>query len=94
MAEGERRCVRARISGRVQGVGFRAFVIGLGKDLGLSGWISNQPHGEVEVLLEGGRAEVGRAIEAVWRGPLLARVDNVTIEEISPQGLDGPVRVR
>jgi len=94
MAKAERRCVRARISGRVQGVGFRAFVISLGADLGLSGWISNQPHGEVEVLLEGDSAGVDRAIEAVWRGPLLARVDNVTIEEMSPQGLDGPVRVR
>jgi len=57
--------VRAVVHGRVQMVGFRAFVLQHAGDAGLSGTVRNQPDGSVETVFEGPSAEVERMLELV-----------------------------
>ena len=63
------------ISGRVQGVGYRAFVRREAEALGLSGQVRNLADGRVEVLAAGPRAARDALVQSLARGPLLARVD-------------------
>ena len=60
--------MRAVVHGRVQMVGFRAFVIHHAGDAGLSGTVRNEPDGTVEAVLEGPRSEVERMLELLRRG--------------------------
>jgi acylphosphatase len=66
-----------RISGRVQGVGFRWFVREEARRLGLSGWVANLPSGEVEVNAGGERSSVERLRRALQVGPSGAQVEGV-----------------
>ena len=75
------RSVLIRISGRVQGVGFRDWTQRKAADLGLSGWVRNLAGGEVEALLCGSPEAVDSMLAACRRGPQLARVSEVTIAE-------------
>lgn len=71
------------ISGRVQGVGFRAFVARHGQELGLTGHVKNLPDGRVEVVARGSESAVAALRELVAGGPRMARVANVENTEIS-----------
>ena len=62
------------IHGRVQGVGFRYFVVRRAAELGLAGWVRNRADGAVEVEAEGGRDALETLVEAARRGPQGARV--------------------
>jgi hydrogenase maturation protein HypF len=67
-----------RVSGQVQGVGFRPFVYRLANELGLAGWVCNSNAG-VEIAVEGGRPQVMRLIERLRsESPALARVERIT----------------
>jgi acylphosphatase len=68
---------RISITGRVQGVGFRAFVTWHAQSRGLRGWVRNRRDGGVEALLVGESDAVAAVIEECKRGPQSARVDNV-----------------
>jgi acylphosphatase len=72
-----RRCV---VSGRVQGVWFRASTRDRARSLGLDGWVRNLPDGRVEVLVSGPEAQVEALCAWLWQGPPLARVDEVACE--------------
>jgi acylphosphatase len=63
------------VHGRVQGVGFRAFVEGEALARGLQGWVRNRRDGSVEAVFMGEAATVAAMIEACRRGPFGARVD-------------------
>jgi acylphosphatase len=76
-----------RVSGRVQGVGFRAFVLDAAETEGLGGWVRNTPDGEVEGLVEGDREAVVRFERHLARGPARARIDHVTLDDTVPGGL-------
>ncbi|MFI5286597.1 MAG: acylphosphatase [Candidatus Dormibacteria bacterium] len=78
--------VRAVVHGRVQMVGFRAFVIHHAGDAGLSGTVRNQPDGTVEVVLEGPTPEVGRMLDLLRQGPSHALVERVDVEHSTPTG--------
>ena len=67
--------LRLLISGRVQGVGFRAFVEREAHRHGLEGWVRNRRDGTVEALFVGPPAPVVEMIEVCRRGPFAARVD-------------------
>jgi acylphosphatase len=67
-----------RISGRVQGVGFRWFVREEARRLGLSGWVMNLPGGEVEVAAGGESSSLERLRRALEVGPTGAGVSEVT----------------
>lgn len=73
--------VRARldalVTGRVQGVGFRYYVVGLAAELDLVGWVANEPDGSVRCVAEGRRLDLETLVGALGRGPLGARVDDV-----------------
>jgi acylphosphatase len=63
------------VHGRVQGVGFRAFVEVEALTRGLEGWVRNRREGTVEAVFMGEEAVVADVIEACRRGPFAARVD-------------------
>ena len=69
--------LHVRISGRVQGVGFRWFVREEARRLGLSGWVTNLPSGEVEVRASGEDGSVDRLRRALEVGPTGATVELV-----------------
>jgi acylphosphatase len=65
------------VSGVVQGVGFRYFVLREAEGLGLAGWARNLPDGRVEVVAEGDEAALGKLEQSLRRGPSLSRVSGV-----------------
>jgi acylphosphatase len=65
------------IVGRVQGVGFRAFVMSHAQARGLRGWVRNRRDGSVEALLIGEADDVTAVIDECRHGPAHARVDLV-----------------
>jgi len=71
------------ISGRVQGVGFRASAYDEAQSLGLTGWVRNLPSGEVEMVMEGKRENLGLVLSWAHFGPPGARVSDVR-EDWSP----------
>ena len=73
------------ISGRVQGVFFRASTREVAKRLGLRGYVRNLPDGRVEAVFEGDEEKVRKAIEWCRRGPPLAIVEKVEVEWEEPK---------
>ncbi len=71
--------VRVFVSGKVQGVWFRAFTKEKAQSLGLLGYVRNLPDGRVEALIEGDEELVWELIKEMWKGPPLARVDKMEI---------------
>jgi acylphosphatase len=69
--------VHLRIAGRVQGVGYRAWLAREARGRGLRGWVRNRRDGSVEALLIGDSAALEAEIAACVRGPRLAQVSNV-----------------
>jgi acylphosphatase len=80
---------RVSVRGRVQGVGFRAFVENEALERGLAGWVRNRRDGSVEAVFAGEAAAVAAAVEACRRGPLGARVDALHDEDGSEADLEG-----
>src|SRR5262245_11026777 len=67
--------------GRVQGVGFRAFVEDAAAQCRLGGWVRNRRDGAVEAVLSGEAADVDAVIKACREGPPAARVDGIDQRE-------------
>lgn len=77
----ERRIVHLIVKGRVQGVGFRAFVEDAALAGRLEGWVRNRRDGSVEAVAAGTTEQVDGFLDAVRRGPRAARVDSVDVRE-------------
>jgi acylphosphatase len=75
---------RARVHGRVQGVWYRAGTAEQARFLGVSGHARNLDDGTVEVLAIGPGPAVDALIEWLWKGPPLAQVTGVVVEEVDP----------
>lgn len=86
MAERVLRHVTVR--GRVQGVGYRAFVVDEAARCGLEGWVRNRRDGSVEAVLAGSAAAVEAALAACRRGPGPARVDSLDAEPATVEMLN------
>ncbi|MBI3750350.1 MAG: acylphosphatase [Chloroflexi bacterium] len=71
------RRLELRVEGRVQGVGFRMFIVDRAQGLGLRGWVANEPDGAVRVVAEGPENQLVRLLVATREGPVGARVDDV-----------------
>ncbi len=78
--------VRVLVSGRVQGVFFRATCAELARRVGVGGWVRNLPDGRVEGVFEGAPEQVDAMVEWCRRGPPGARVDDVQAEPQEPVG--------
>jgi acylphosphatase len=78
---------RVVIRGRVQGVGYRAWVEYQARRLALQGWVRNRRDGSVEAVFGGAEDIVARIIVSCRNGPPSARVDDVTEEAASADEL-------
>ena len=80
--------IRLRITGQVQGVGYRLWMTRTAASLGLRGWVRNRMNGSVEALVTGAPKAVATFIEASRKGPIGAQVRDVTL---TPDKDDGSV---
>jgi acylphosphatase len=81
------RYVRLIIHGRVHGVGYRAFVEREAKERQLEGWVRNRRDGSVETVIAGDEMTLDDMIEVCGRGPAVARVDWMDIEDADVEDL-------
>ena len=83
--------VRAHVfvTGRVQGVFYRATTKETATEEGVDGWVKNLADGRVEAVFEGDRGAVESMIEWCHTGSPSARFDDVEIEYETPTGIDG-----
>lgn len=75
--------MRARlilIAGRVQGVGYRDWMVVRARRLGVAGWVRNRTDGLVEAVVAGEEAAVEEMLRACRRGPMGAEVVSITEE--------------
>jgi acylphosphatase len=82
-------CTRCLVSGRVQGVFYRATAQQRAQELGLRGYARNLPDGRVEVLACGEPASVAAYIGWLWTGSSASKVTAVEVAEVPVDALDG-----
>jgi len=70
-------CLRFLVSGRVQGVFYRAATEAKARSLGLTGWVRNRANGDVELVACGAPAPLAALEEWLWQGPPHAQVTGV-----------------
>ena len=83
------RAVLLRITGRVQGVGYRAWAIQTATRLRVRGWVRNRRDGSVEALVIGEEDRVAAMVEACRVGPFSARVTEIAERDAADDGSDG-----
>ncbi|MBD3186384.1 acylphosphatase [Candidatus Bathyarchaeota archaeon] len=71
--------LHAYVSGRVQGVFFRATTRRKARKFGVTGWVKNLPNGKVEVLAEGRKDKLDKLERFLQEGPRAARVEDVDV---------------
>jgi acylphosphatase len=86
MADGTKARLHAIVEGRVQGVGFRYYVLDNAVKLGISGWVRNRYVESVEVMAEGPRDDLERLLSIIWKGPRSSFVTSVKQEWQEPTG--------
>lgn len=80
---------RVRLTGRVQGVFFRAWARDRARELGVSGWVRNCPDASVDAHVEGDSEAVETLVERLRQGPPSARVEDMEVDEVEAEGLSG-----
>lgn len=83
---------RLVVTGRVQGVGYRNWLVGEAQALSLSGWVRNQRDGSVEAVVAGDATDT--LVDRAWAGPAMARVDGVAVSEAGGEALPKPFERR
>ena len=86
--------LHARVTGRVQGVGFRYYVMSTAEELGLTGWVRNRRDGSVEVIAEGDPEVLRSLISALEKGSRSSSVQEVKTDLQPPSGEFGSFYVR
>ncbi|MFI4955035.1 MAG: acylphosphatase [Gammaproteobacteria bacterium] len=76
------RAIHAWVSGRVQGVNFRHATLHHATKWGITGWVRNLPDGRVELVACGTTEAIDKLTHWLHRGPPLAKVSNVDVEDI------------
>jgi acylphosphatase len=86
--------IQLRISGRVQGVGYRYAMRSVAQQLGITGWVRNMHDGSVEAMIQGNGDAL--ADMAAWcaQGPAFARVDEVSKTVISGEAVHEHFKIR
>jgi acylphosphatase len=77
------------IAGRVQGVGYRAWMVREADRLGVSGWVRNRRDGTLEALVDGDTASVEELLRLCRRGPQLAEVTEIVEDLAEPYSEPG-----
>jgi acylphosphatase len=90
----EQRAIVATVAGRVQGVGFRYSTQRIGMNLGLVGWVMNQPDGTVRTWAQGTEKNVARFLGFLEEGPPSAQVTEVRSDDVPPDPELAGFRVR
>ena len=90
----ERGRLDATVHGRVQGVGFRWFVRRVAAQLGLTGWVANEPSGGVRVVAEGETVRIDDLLRALRDGPPGAVVDRIDRQSSPATGEFGGFEIR
>jgi acylphosphatase len=85
-ADAGRQRLEAVVRGRVQGVGFRYFVLREANRLGLDGWVANEADGSVRLVAEGDRVDLDRLAERVSVGPAGAAIADLDVRWTAAQG--------
>lgn len=78
--------LKAIVTGFVHGVGYRYFVVGHARRLGVTGYAKNLPNGTVEVFAEGERGLLDEFVKLLRVGPVAADVSGVSIDWLKPTG--------
>ncbi|MFB6081964.1 MAG: acylphosphatase [Halanaeroarchaeum sp.] len=86
---GERARAHVFVSGRVQGVYYRANTRDAATDHGVDGWVENLDDGRVEAVFEGPEEDVEAMVEWCHTGSPAAEVTDVAVDYESPQGAEG-----
>lgn len=81
--------IQIRVSGKVQGVFYRAFVREHAIALRLRGWVENQPDGSVLVMADGPDEDLDKLVHACRTGPARARVQQVDVTDANPLRVTG-----
>lgn len=81
--------LNCRVSGRVQGVYFRAWTQQQARDIGVSGWVRNVPDGTVEVLAQGSDDQLQALQSVLHQGPPAGRVDDLQCTTVDHEQLEG-----
>lgn len=81
--------IQVRVHGRVQAVGYREFCRRVAKSLDVTGWARNESDGTVVVYAEGSAEDLERFRERLKEGPRLARVDDLEVSAVEPEGAVG-----
>lgn len=84
---------RLRVRGLVQGVNFRAATRQEARAAGVAGWVRNRDDGSVEIEAQGPRSAVETLAAWARRGPPVAKVDAVEVDEIAPREAESGFRV-
>ncbi len=86
--------IHLEVHGRVQGVGFRWFVVEKANELKLSGWVSNRQDGKVEIAAAGAPDALAKLEAAVRAGPRGARVEEIlSLAAVDPGSLRNPFEI-
>lgn len=80
------RAVQVTVTGRVQGVGFRAYAAQEAVRLEVTGWVRNEPDGRVAAHVEGPDDAVGEMVDWLRSGPPSARVEAVEVVDAEHEG--------
>lgn len=85
---------RIRITGKVQGVFFRASTLRMANEFGLTGWVKNEIDGSVLISADGDTDKLKQLLDWCKEGPEFARVNSVNFQEDEPGGFKGFVIIR
>lgn len=80
--------LRIHVTGKVQGVFYRASAQAKAKELGLNGWVRNEADGSVLIEAEGQDQKLEKLVSWCQQGPGAAQVEGVHTEEIIPEGVN------
>ena len=86
MAETELKALRASVTGRVQGVGFRYSTVNQARKLGLTGYARNMVDGSVEVMAEGPADKLTKLVKWLKQGPPMSHVTGVNVQDMTYSG--------
>ena len=78
------KAIIAKVTGRVQGVGYRYTAVRVANELGLAGWVRNVPDGSVETRVQGDEQVLEQYVAFLEQGPRGARVRSVDVHPVEP----------